>query len=553
MVVITPRQSAILGSSLSLIIAAPMVAHLLWRPAAALLGGPIAGVAPAVSAAAVIVAALGCVLLRWSAPAAWAALAASSLAAGAAIGGVAAAVSLLGVSLCVLIGLPRMLLALSETLEDSTPGTLAMVTWCALALLSVGCSVSLATYFGDPAGEGDGVAFDETLYRHFCASAYFHAAELIRGGVDNVYDLSLVPVEGGELPRSAAHMAPFTLDRYGYPPQFIVLPLALSGAISDFAAQRAVWTCANALLFGALLWRLGMWVGLRSGRVLRWIAPPLWLMGAITFQAGNIQLSVLALGLLGMMAFDERREPLGGALLAGVTLAKIAPGLLGVLLLVRRRWRGVAWTVGFAVLFSGVAAAMLGWGVFEAFFGYHLPRIASGEAYDFLDDNTRVIYENLAPFGVPFKLAALGVALDPWVWGPRVASAYTVGVFALTIVAGRRALDRRGHVAVWGLVLTIAALRGPMGPGYLLAGPFLALALVAAEARTAKAWASGLLLFGLLTLSMPFFAALPLWVPLASQAVMHGTIVWLMLRSWPALDAASPPHVLGGRPTQVPL
>jgi alpha-1,2-mannosyltransferase len=550
--VIKPGQSAFLGSSLSILVSAPMVAHLIWRPAAVLLGGPITEVAPAVSVSAVVVAALGCGLMRWSVTAARVALVAVSLAGGALIGGAAPVVSLLGVSLVVLLGLPRMLPALSETLSSDPPGSLAMATWCAMALLTVGGSVSLATYFGDPAIEGYGIAFDATLYRHFCASAYFHAAELLQGGIDNVYDLSLVPEEGGALPESAAHMAPFTLDRYGYPPQFIVLPLMLSGVVSDFAAQRAVWTCANALLFGAVLWRMGLWVGPRSGRLLRWAGPLLWLMSGITFQSGNIQLSVLALGILAMMAFDERRDALGGALLAGVTLAKIAPGLLGVLLLVQRRWRGVAWTVGAAVVISVLSLALLGAGVFEAFLDYHLPRIKSGEAYDFLDDNPRIVYENLAPFGLPFKLEALGVALDPWAWGPRVASAYTVGAFALTIIAGRRALDRRGHLAVWGLVLTIAGLRSPMGPGYLMGGVLLGLALAAAEARTARAWATGALLIGLMTPAMPFFSGLPMWVPLASQAAMHGTIIWLLLRSWPVLDAAHPPHPLGGHASRHP-
>ena len=533
-----------LAGAVSVLVLSPMVAHTIWRPAAVALGSPVDGIALRVSLAAVAVAVVAVATLRAllsRREQAWIVVLLTSLAAGGLAGGLAGAVSLAGVGAFALAVLPRVAASLSAV--QGAASLAGVVAWCVVGLGCVAGSVNLATYFGDPWTTGVGVDGDGALYRHFCASAYLHAAELVQQGVGNAYDLSLVPSEG--LPESAAHMAPFELDRYGYPPPFLLLPIALSAVVEDFTAQRAVWTCLNALLFAAALWRVGLWVGPRSGRIVRWAAPVLWVMAGPVYQSGNVQMSILALGVLAMIAFDERRDRLGGALLAGATVSKIAPGLLGVLLLAQGRWRAVAWTCVSAALLSVLALGVVGTEVFVAFAEYHLPRIASGEAFDFLDDDNRNVFENLSPFGIPFKLSALGlVEGDPWVWGPRVATVYAVGAFGLAILAGRRRLDRRGHAAVWMLVLTVGALRSPMGPGYLLAGVFWALSLAAAELKTPAGWGLGLLLSGLLALTLPFFW-LNLWIALAGQALMHSVIVWLVVRPWPVLDPEHPPHALG--------
>jgi hypothetical protein len=550
-------RTSILGSSLSFLIVAPMIAHLVWRPLALALDGPLTGVAFPMSLAAVGVAALAAGVLCWrlagadaarSARSAWAVVALVATLSGALVGGVAGAVSLLSVGAAALVVLPRMVAALSATLARlPAPSSFRLGVWCLTAVLAVGSSVKMATYFGDP----EATAFagsDRVLLHHFCATSYVHGAELVLAGVDNPYDLELaVPTGAGPeaLPPSAAHMAPFELDRYGYPPQFLLFPMAVLGISADFTAFRAIWTCLNAIFVGFFLWHLGLWVGPRSGRLLRAIAPLLWLISGIVYQTGNIHLVVFGIGMLAMQAFHARRDTLGGALLAWATLAKIAPGLLGVLLLMRRRWAATAWTVAFAVFLSLVSLVAMGTGVFESFIHYHLPMISSGEGYDFLDDDRRHIYENLAPFSLPFKLAELGVALDPWVWGPRVASVYTLSAFVLTALAGRLALDRRGHVSLWALVLTFAGLRSPMAAGYVMFGVMLSLALAAVDFATAKDRIAGALVAAAMLFMMPQFSFLPMWVPIAAQAVMHAGIVWLLFRSWPSLDEHLPAQLLG--------
>ncbi len=539
-----PSAPALLCGGLTLLLAAPFAAHLTWRPLAVALGSRVDGVAALVSLSAVGIAAATAALAAWDdrrgAPAwGWTAGAALSLVLGALVAGLAGALSLLSVSLATAalsLGMARRIDATWAT-RARPPARLALASWAGLMLACIAASTDLATYLGDPPAVGHGIAHGTELYRHFCASAYLHAAQLVAGGVGDVYDPALVPAFESELlPDTAAHMAPFLLDRFGYPPQFLLLPMASSALVGDFAAWRALWTCANGLFFAGLLWRLGFWVGPRSGRVLRYSAPALWVLGGIVYQSGNVQLTVIGVGLLAMIAAREGRPRTGGLLLAMAILAKIAPGLLGVVLLVQRRGRAFAWTVAWALLLTVLTYAITGPEVFVAFVEGHLPAISTGRAYDFLDDTPRVILDNLSPFGLPFKLSSLGVDLDPWAWGPRVASAYTLLAVGLAVLAGRRPLDRRGSLAIWALVLTVAGLRSPMAPGYLLAGVQLGLALVGAEVRSLRGWVTGGLLFGALMLTTPL---LPnnLWAVLAGQAIMHGTIVWLVLRRWPALDA----------------
>lgn len=532
-----------LYSGLALAMLAPLLAHATWRPLAVALGGPLDGRSLAVSVAAVAVSAMasGFTGRALGFPLVLAAVA------GAVVAGGPGTVSLLGVALTTLVAAPRMAAAIAEVgaHRQGPPSRLLSGAWVAMSLACLAAAVDLATYLGDPLAAGFGIAQGTELYRHFCATAYLHAAELVSAGVPDVYDTSLVPpLDDGILPATAAHMAPFVLDRYGYPPQFLLLPLASKALVPDFAAWRALWTCANALLFARVLWTLGFWVGPRSGRVLRYLGPALWMLGGVVYQSGNVQLSVFGLGLLALIAAHEGRERTGGLLLAAVTLAKIAPGLVGVLLLVRGRWHAVLWTVAWAVALTLATLAVTGPDVFIAFVDLHLPAVSSGRAFDFLDDSPLRVFENLSPFGLPFKLAALGVAWDPWVWGPRFARVYTILAFGMAVVAGRRVLDRRGQAAVWMLVLTVAALRSPMAPGYLLAGAVAGLALVGAEVHTVRGFVLGAVLFGAMMMTTPF-APPSLWTALAGQAVLHATIVWLLLRDWPVLDTEHPPRPLG--------
>jgi hypothetical protein len=254
------------------------------------------------------------------------------------------------------------------------------------------------------------------------------------------------------------------------------------------------------------------------------------------FQLGNAHLVVEGLAVLAMMAFDRGRAAKGGALLAAAILSKIAPGLLGVSLLAGGRWRGAVSTALFAVAITAIALPIVGMETFTAFFATHLPGVASGAAYDFLASGPDQVFLNLSPFAIPFKLAALGVPLEPWQWGPRASTLFTLGAFLLAGVVGRRSVPREGRLAMWLAVLCAAALRSPMAPSYVLGGVTIALVIVGAEREGAMRW--GTLAVGVAApLVFVPGAGLPMAFSLLAQLGVFLVLGWLVLRSWDSSPA----------------
>ena len=98
---------------------------------------------------------------------------------------------------------------------------------------------------------------------------------------------------------------------------------------------------------------------------------------ASTLQIGNVQLAFIALPLLGMLALERGRRATGGVLLAYATVSKLFPASLIVYLLIRRDWRGAAWTIGACAILALIALADVGWTPFAAFLD-HLPKLLSG-------------------------------------------------------------------------------------------------------------------------------------------------------------------------------
>ena len=86
-----------------------------------------------------------------------------------------------------------------------------------------------------------------------------------------------------------------------------------------------------------------------------------------TFQAGNVQMAMIALSALAMYSFDRKAHALGGALLAFAILGKLYPGVFVLYLLLQREWRAVAWTAVFGVALIVVSLADVGWEPYPAF------------------------------------------------------------------------------------------------------------------------------------------------------------------------------------------
>ncbi len=182
---------------------------------------------------------------------------------------------------------------------------------------------------------------------HSCLSSYTEAARLASTGV-NIFDVAQYsdPQRPGQIqPR---FIGPFEVDLYQYPPAFLILPRTAMAAGLGFLTTRRVWFAVQSLVLMAAMVILARWIGGASGLLVLLLVPIVWLSPTtrLTLQIGNFQLTAFALSILAMIAFDRGRAGRGGFALGFSAVSKIYPGVLGISLLVERRWGAVAWTVG---------------------------------------------------------------------------------------------------------------------------------------------------------------------------------------------------------------
>ncbi len=539
-------------AALWLLMVAPVVAHTLWRPL--LVGLDADGNAGWISIAAVLVAAAAVVgqarwptraAMRWGCATAMAigGAAATMIPGGSGLGILAALGALLAVAGLASATLPVMLAGIPVVIESSRSrvATLAMVL---LGLVAVVQTARLSTFMGD-ADRIECVvlpAAGEHLTHHACSTAYYQAATLAGDRVDNLYDASWWPALGVDSETSsranaeAKAYAPFGLDTYAYPPQFLVLPRLLLAISTDFAVQRSLWFGLNGLFLAFGLWFVAAWVGERDSRAgvrALLLGPLIWTTFPIliTLQVGNIHLVVVTAAVVGMIAFERKRPALGGALLAFAILTKISPGLLGIVLLVQKRWREALWTAGFGLGWTLLAVVVFGPAPFEAFIFYELPRLSSGEALEFFTNSVTDISLNMAPFGLPFKLEALGVSFtDVWASAAAMSTIFTLVALPLTILAGLRGGDRRIDVGLWLAVLTLGSLRSPFAPGYVGFSVLWLLCLWATEVERTRGVVALALAFMILNGMPPTPAPVMLTISIVTQIVMLGLAIWFIVR-----------------------
>jgi Glycosyltransferase family 87 len=404
------------------------------------------------------------------------------------------------------------------------------VLWALLTLAGVWLWARLGVFMAD-AGRADGSVFpfDRFYVKHSCLSAYVHAAELAGLRVDNLYDESLY--EG--------MIGPFAQDEYLYPPTFLLLPRLALAASGDFLKIRAVWygVSAGILVLGVVA--VAAWIGGDAGRRAGLLAVALALTPPVlmTLQIGNFQIAAVALACVAVAVIESRRDTAAtaaaAAVLAFVSMAKVFPGVLVLVLVARRRWRAVGWVAGFALVYVAMTLALFGTRPFVAFFGYRLPHLASFNAPDVsVPFVVKLVAINHAVAFIPFKLQALGVPGMSRGLALALSWVYTAGVLAATVAVGRAPAETRlGEAARWLALLHLAALRSPFVPdAYALITPLWLLTLVAAEERGGAARRGVLAACALLLCVVaPLGKGLPepgltlrLVVGLASQAVAIG-------------------------------
>jgi Glycosyltransferase family 87 len=179
----------------------------------------------------------------------------------------------------------------------------------------------------------------------------------------------------------------YILFRKPYMLRVLILVPVISATVPSASARagdsdagvsrfRVVWFALNgAVLVIGLLVVARMLGPVTGTRAL--LFSPLVLASDITIatlQVGNLQAIVSSLAMIAMVLLAQRHYASGGALLAYATVSKLFPGLLLVYLLVQRKWRALAWTVGLCIALVAISLVDTGWAPYKAFLD-HLPKL----------------------------------------------------------------------------------------------------------------------------------------------------------------------------------
>lgn len=312
---------------------------------------------------------------------------------------------------------------------------------CLLSLAAwIWCLVSFFATTTFLVGQGnERFAINDFARRHYCATAYWIAADLALRRAERPYDPEHYRPDAnatlsGTLPAELG--ARFEIDAFPYLPPFLILPASLVTATRDIWNLRRVWFLLVSLSFVAAV---ALSLRTRSaGRRLGILACPLLLASFplhLTLQVGNVQPLVLACAVLGACAFDAKRLALGGALCAFAILTKGWPAALLLPLAVLGMRRALLWTLAWILCYSGIALAWFGPNVFMHFFSFELAWILDGSAFPFMA-HERSAAENLSIPGLPHKLEIFGLVQGPQALVNRPISVVYACLCALTLIVG---------------------------------------------------------------------------------------------------------------------
>jgi hypothetical protein len=439
---------------------------------------------------------------------------------------------------CAALGQRRLAACLPAELDGWFAGRrLLALAWAAAAVLAVANTARVGVFIADPS-QTWASAFPpvSTSVHHQCLAAYVRAGELAARGQAQLWDRDdYVGPDEGPPPRAGAStevegLAAYLEDPFEYPPTFAVAPRAALAVTGDYQRIRAAWFGISAVGFWLAFVALAIWIGGRGGGGALLLAPIVALSMPVMFclQFGQAHLLVVAAAVLAMLQFARGRPLSGGVLLALATATKIFPGLLLVYLAVRRQWRAVAATLVAIAALTGIAAVVLGPATLAVFVTDHLPRVASGEAFAFAETNM----DNHAPYGLAFKLAALGVPgagrglaqILAWAWG--------VVAVILAVLGARARGDRRHDAIVWLGIVCLGTLRSPFAPMYSAVGTLWLLAVAAVAVAPARARTAAIAIAWCLLQGTPPVPSREL-AALASLPAQAASIAIAVLAVWP--------------------
>jgi hypothetical protein len=387
-----------------------------------------------------------------------------------------------GIACALLLFIPAVARRLPATLDGlARRHRVATLLFVVVAVAALVQTTRLARFMIEPARPEASIMPWDTFFRtHSCLSAYVVAAERNRDGVANVYELPDAVSD-----RYERAYAPLLVDDYLYPPTFLWQPRLALALGAGFFTIRMLWFVIEALLLGFAVLCVARFIGGDEGRRAALLSPLFWAATPtlLSMQIGNYQVVAFSLAMLSLVAVESGHDSVGGFLLASVTLSKVFPGVLVLVLLVRGRWRALAWTAGFAIAIAGVSLMLVGRPVFDAFIHHELPRLSHADRFfDSVgaDQALRFAAINFSVHGAVSKLRVLGVSMSPAA-ADATSLAFTC-VLVVAALATARARSRLALVEVTMAVLVLAAMRSPFLPSaYATVGALWLLTAVGAE------------------------------------------------------------------------
>ncbi len=406
-------------------------------------------------------------------------------------------------------------------------------------LAAAGYTGRLAIYMFDESRTSYSVLDRDFFRNHSCLSSYTEAARLAPTGA-NIFDPAVYSEVASDGGRGTRHIGSFEVDLYQYPPPFLVLPALAERLGLGFLAVRTLWFLIQMTILVGSLVLTASWIGGTRGAIAAMFIPMMFLAPTtrVALQSGNFQVTAFPLAMLAMIAFFKFRPASAGTALGGIALgfcavSKIYPGVLGIVLLVQRRWTAVAATVASGAVITAVALGAVGTKPFLDFVHYQLPRIDSGQAFFWIE------FPDMAPvnqsvYGLVTKLRALGVPGTSAATANLASSVYALLLMVVAVIGARRlqrltdasagaSLIRLRHAQLWLGLLSLASFRSPFVPdAYGLVGTLWLLTLLATERQRIAEWGA------LIALGVSFSIVLdgglvptpvPVWMTLGSLAI----------------------------------
>lgn len=306
--------------------------------------------------------------------------------------------------------------------------------------------------------------------------AYYTAARLVKDGADvsRFYDDAWF--------RSAiVQYAPAVNDIYNVsPPTTALLLLPLAGL--SYAGARIAWTSFNLVCFvGAGIWLIwesdlrGLWVP--SFAVFMLVYQPVY----ANFAQGQAYALLLAWLVVAWYGYRHQRAWLLGISLGLITVFKTAGVLLWLLLLIRRRWRALAWGTLTVLVVSLASLPWLGLNAWRTYFSL-LPRLSAQPEMAVTAYQTQFsFFRHMLTFDQRWNPAPLVQAPALGAWLPWLGVAVIAGISAYVAYS-----TDRDDLAFATFVLA-AVILSPVSADYHYTLLLLPIAILAAWVRK-RAW-----------------------------------------------------------------